>query len=322
MQKNILPPEISTEKCTVCRKSNLLLAGTELFANKANITRYFGVPGEPLNDSGVLCYYLAGTGSYELADGTETLFSPGLLVFWKHSNFRIRQHHDPGIYLEKYLLFPNEIYAVLEKFNLSRENYLKLDIGTVPETAREFDRLCRELAEQQEIKLPQTALHMFEFILKQTMYPPSTSRKQISLMEKAAELLDADFSKPVSMQEIAGKLHLGYSSFRHLFTDFYSVSPAEYRIRRKIEKIQQLLCSGKYTVKELSVEFGYANPYVLSKQFKKYTGVSPKEYRSRNTNTLNKRYPFNTADSAGAYAPAESAVVHSARIISGQRCGL
>ena len=72
-----------------------------------------------------------------------------------------------------------------------------------------------------------------------------------------------------------------YPNFRRLFTLLLGTSPAEYRIRRRIEKIQSLLKSSDLPLKEIAATFGYADIYTFSRQFSRYAGMPPGEFRRR-----------------------------------------
>ena len=82
-------------------------------------------------------------------------------------------------------------------------------------------------------------------------------------------------------REDAAELGLSYARFRRLFTRAYKVPPAEYRIRRRIEKIQSLLTGSDLPLKEIADRFGYADVYTFARQFKQCTGITPGQFRKR-----------------------------------------
>ena len=50
---------------------------------------------------------------------------------------------------------------------------------------------------------------------------------------------------------------------------------------KRMEKAKEYLKNNVWTVTEIAIETGYSDSNYFSKVFKKYTGVSPKQYRER-----------------------------------------
>lgn len=100
-------------------------------------------------------------------------------------------------------------------------------------------------------------------------------------MPPGAALLERDPEKRIPVEAVAAELGLSYARFRRLFTRTYKVPPAEYRIRRRIEKIQSLLTGSDLPLKEIADRFGYADVYTFARQFKQCTGITPGQFRKR-----------------------------------------
>ena len=283
MRKKDVLSGIACDYLNITRSSGKLLAGTVTIRREKDFLRRISATGVSSKEVFcTVCYYLSGTGRYELFDGRIVPFSPGKLIVWSPEDSRKNQFHDAGYYVEKYLRFPGEFWGYLNRFRLYRDDVLyEMKIGINAEIARRFDELTHELDLQNEKKLPQTGLNMFDFLLQILLNPPDMDRKQISKLETAARILASDGESTMDMRQIAARLHFGYSSFQHLFTEYFSIPPAQYRIQRRLEKICQHLTEGNCTVKELAERFGYSSPFALTKQFKKYMGVSPREFREK-----------------------------------------
>lgn len=98
------------------------------------------------------------------------------------------------------------------------------------------------------------------------------------LMITAKQLLTANYREDISFQNVAMSLGVPYDKFRKLFKSKTGISPIQYRIQSKFWLAQRLLSEG-FTVTETALEVGYEDPFVFSKQFKKYMAVSPKYYK-------------------------------------------
>ena len=69
--------------------------------------------------------------------------------------------------------------------------------------------------------------------------------------------------------------------FETLFFDRFNMTPKEYITTLKLSRAKELLKSEKLSVSEIAAALGYSDVYHFSKMFKKKTGYSPTEYRSK-----------------------------------------
>ena len=229
------------------------------------------------------CYILSGKG--EIVDdrkGTRYSFFPGCFIQWIPDDPHTRIIFPNQLYVDKYFVFPSEFYWIFQKMGLASPEHPVLELGLHQEIAAGYDAIIRELREQPELKLPLTIEKAFSLILNLLLPYSAGDRKYLRQMETAAHILETDFGEKCSIPALARSLKMSHTSFRRIFFRFYKMSPMEYRIRRKIEKIQLLLSSQDLRMKEVADRFGYADVYTFSHQFKKITGISPADFRKQN----------------------------------------
>jgi transcriptional regulator GlxA family with amidase domain len=63
-------------------------------------------------------------------------------------------------------------------------------------------------------------------------------------------------------------------------TNCLNVSPQNYLINFRLKKACDLLSGTNLSINELSNSVGYGDPFLFSKVFKKYKGISPRAYRT------------------------------------------
>ena len=68
------------------------------------------------------------------------------------------------------------------------------------------------------------------------------------------------------------------SYFRRIFLKNYGISPIKYINNLKIERAKELLTSGLYTVSDVAELSGFHDESYFSREFKKHSGKTPKEY--------------------------------------------
>lgn len=79
---------------------------------------------------------------------------------------------------------------------------------------------------------------------------------------------------------LSHELHKDYSYLSKLFSATEGITLEQYIIRQKIEKVKELLAYGELTLSEISWQLGYSNVAHLSAQFKKVTGLTPRQFKS------------------------------------------
>lgn len=82
-----------------------------------------------------------------------------------------------------------------------------------------------------------------------------------------------------NLNEIADKLNISSSYLSHLYKEFFHKSIGQDIILSRINYAKILLNNPEFTIADISCRCGYENIEHFSRQFKKYTGYSPRNYR-------------------------------------------
>lgn len=82
-----------------------------------------------------------------------------------------------------------------------------------------------------------------------------------------------------TVDELAEKVNLSRSYFQKLYKDIFGVSVISDMIRNRLDYAMYLLSNTSYSIKDVSDRCGYANDVHFMRQFKKFVGLSPSEYR-------------------------------------------
>lgn len=99
-----------------------------------------------------------------------------------------------------------------------------------------------------------------------------------------SRLSDSSFS----LENFLKSLPLNYDYVRKLFKKEVGLTPHEYLTAKRMELAKSVILSGianqysNYTVSQIAETCGYSEPLYFSRVFKKYYGVAPSEYTSRN----------------------------------------
>lgn len=80
-------------------------------------------------------------------------------------------------------------------------------------------------------------------------------------------------------EDIAKAINMSYSNFRKFFKKYVGITPHQYILQLKINKIKELLDSTEMSIQDISAKLNFESPDYFSFFFRKKTGVSPISYR-------------------------------------------
>jgi len=90
---------------------------------------------------------------------------------------------------------------------------------------------------------------------------------------------------------MAGYLNISESYFQHMYKKVFGISPAEDCIHGRIHNAKYQLLNSSANISQISEKLGYRDPDQFIKQFKKYTGTTPLQYRKKHLNKTQKERP-------------------------------
>lgn len=107
-------------------------------------------------------------------------------------------------------------------------------------------------------------------------YIPSKGNE---ITKKAIRYISQNFSRNLTLDEVADHVHLNPAYFSTLFKQSTGSSFKEYLNMVRIEESKRLLSNTDYSIIDISLATGFEDQSYFSKVFKKYTGLTPKQYR-------------------------------------------
>jgi len=99
-------------------------------------------------------------------------------------------------------------------------------------------------------------------------------------VRQAMHYIETHIDEAISLQEVAGHVHLNGSYFSALFKEQCQINFSEYVTRRKLQKAKELLLKTNLPIAEIACRSGYQRVNYFNKLFKEYEGMSPGRYRS------------------------------------------
>jgi transcriptional regulator GlxA family with amidase domain len=100
-------------------------------------------------------------------------------------------------------------------------------------------------------------------------------------VKRAQQFIENNFTEKITVDQLASMLALGRRNMERRFKKATCNTVTEYIQRVKIEAAKKNLESGRKNVNEVMYEVGYSDVKAFRTIFKRITGLSPVEYRSK-----------------------------------------
>jgi transcriptional regulator GlxA family with amidase domain len=100
-------------------------------------------------------------------------------------------------------------------------------------------------------------------------------------VRNAQEFIEKNFEERLSVDQLAQMFALGRRSFERRFKKATANTVMEYVQRVKIEAAKKGLESSRKNINEVMYEVGYSDTKTFRALFKKFTGLSPLDYRNK-----------------------------------------
>ena len=105
-------------------------------------------------------------------------------------------------------------------------------------------------------------------------------------IRSALSHMERDLSHPLVIDNVAQRVDLSPSHFKARFRMEMGITPAEYDARRRVEKAQERLRNTEVSITRIAHELGFRSSQHFATVFKRYRGVTPRQYRQGKLPTI------------------------------------
>ena len=100
-------------------------------------------------------------------------------------------------------------------------------------------------------------------------------------IEEILSYINSNIMELFTLADLAEKTNLSVSHFKHKFKHEVGMPPAEYFMRKKIDKAKELIQKGDLLIKDIAYDLGFTSPSYFSTVFKQYAACSPLLYMEK-----------------------------------------
>ena len=111
---------------------------------------------------------------------------------------------------------------------------------------------------------------------------PSESPVYSLTVQKAVRIIQERYADGISLDEIAGMLHITPEYLSGQFNREVGRSFSSYIKELRLRKAKELLLGSELKAFEIALKVGYPDPKYFSRVFKEATGMTPGEYQRFN----------------------------------------
>lgn len=103
-------------------------------------------------------------------------------------------------------------------------------------------------------------------------------------VKEAKKIVKKKYSEDITVETVAEEILISPSYLMHIFKEETGKTFNQYLTEYRVEVAKMLIKSGQYKIYEISSMVGYGVPAYFSSIFKKYTGMTPRQYEQQNSN--------------------------------------
>ena len=226
--------------------------------------------------------FYAGNQSYKLGAGDGFLIEPDTTTFYQADAL------DPWTYF--WIGFDGDMAGeIISKIGLGNTNL------TFRSTQHEeIGKIILEIinhstmANYDELMIESLLYRFMAVISKDITVMGSERIKGNEYVRQAVEYMQANYSKPIHIQEVADYVNINRGYLYSLFKEELNMSPQEYLRNVRLTRASEQLNITDLPVETIAAANGYPDPAVFTKAFKKMHGLSPTKYRKRTEEISNR----------------------------------
>jgi AraC family transcriptional regulator len=98
-------------------------------------------------------------------------------------------------------------------------------------------------------------------------------------LQQAIDYIHAHLNRDLSLAELANVVNISPTYFANLFKKVMGISPHQYVIKQRVERAAVMLKGTDLAIADIALQVGFSSQSHLTQQFKRLTGVTPKQVR-------------------------------------------
>lgn len=256
----------------------------EKYPSKEHNSSYYFIPekGRTLQEY-QLCYITEGQGIFKSASCPLCEVKSGMMFLLFPNEWHTYSPQENSLWKQYWIGFKGTNIDFYIKNGFFKRNNPIFDIGINENIINSF-RQAIDISLNENPHFQILLAGIVNYLLGFTYYLNQNKKLNenktiVYKINLACSWMHEELENPISIQEIANKLGMSYSSFRKYFKDYTGISPSHYLQDIRLQHAKTLLRTTKMSIKEIAYRLHFETMNHFSYQFHKKIGVCPSKFR-------------------------------------------
>jgi AraC family transcriptional regulator len=98
-------------------------------------------------------------------------------------------------------------------------------------------------------------------------------------LQQVLDYIQTHLDRDLSLSELAKVINISPTYFASAFKQAIDISPHQYVIQQRVEQAKLMLSKTDLAISDIALQVGFASQSHLTQQFKRLTGMTPKQIR-------------------------------------------
>lgn len=153
------------------------------------------------------------------------------------------------------------------------------------------ERICEETNNEAGIHHVSLAnIYIYEFLFLLSREIEQSVRKVYSINNpiaiRAIHFINQNMESNISLDDVAQSCNVTTRYLSKIFKKYVNLTVNDYICIAKIDKAMNFICNTEFSITEISSKLGFSSAQYFSTVFKKYSGVTPKEFKTLRTKDI------------------------------------
>lgn len=177
-------------------------------------------------------------------------------------------------------LFPQE-YTYISEFLFQTEQRIYKGTEEVPKALNKLLLCCFDEKKQKLHFDTHVRNALSEALIALATPLESPEKTYSSKIENSLAYIHAHLTDSIRVADLPPMDHLSLSTYNKYFLQAMGMPPGEYVLKKKIEKIKELLETTNLSVTEIAYRYGFSSSQYFTTVFKRFCHVTPTEFRKK-----------------------------------------
>ena len=217
-----------------------------------------------------LAFYEAGNNCFSFEQNNIEIKQNSIIYLPKGSDYIVKGTPDKGCYAINFLIDEKVDFKPFLFTTKNKAGFL--------ERFRKADAIWKSQTPGYQMKC-KAELYSIICDMQDEFRLGYISKSTLEIIMPAIDYIHTNYTfDNISITFLAQICGISETYFRQIFRKSYGISPLKYINNLKITRAKELIQSGMYSISDIAFLSGFHDESYFSREFKKATGVSPKNY--------------------------------------------